>query len=256
MKRLAVTTLPNTETQHSHEHHQLVIPVAGLADFTIEGQKGRITHSVGCVIPSRAEHSFAGKSGNELILLNVDDEDLNPETRTMFACPAWFRIDRSLMELILQVSHELARFPEDELLSQALCDGLLQSLRLRFAQSWQPVASATLAMDQICEYIASHLDKPLRVPELAAMAGMAESRFYSAFRGFTHQTPHQYILEQRLASASHLLEATNTSLADIAEITGFNNQSLMTRAMREKLGITPLQLRKQSLLALENEVFA
>ncbi|WP_196221177.1 helix-turn-helix domain-containing protein [Sansalvadorimonas verongulae] len=254
MKNLAVTTLPATENQHSHEHHQLVIPVAGQADFNIEGKRGRIAHSVGCVIPSHSIHAFSGRHGNQLVLINVDTQDLTADMETMFACPAWFRIDRSLMELIHQVGHELALFPNDAQLANALCDGVLRSLQLRFAQSWQPVASVALSMDQICDYIHTHLEHALPVAELASLAGMAESRFYDAFRAFTTCTPHQYILALRLKSVCQLLATTNDSLADIAAHTGFTSQSLMTRAMREKLKVTPLRYRKQA--QRETEVFA
>ncbi|WP_281647446.1 AraC family transcriptional regulator [Parendozoicomonas sp. Alg238-R29] len=252
MKTLAVTTLPTTENQHSHEHHQLVIPVAGQADFNIEGKRGRIAHSVGCAIPSQSTHAFSGHSGNQLVLINIDCGDLTEDLTTMFACPAWFRIDRSLMELIHQVSHELALFPDDAQLANALCEGLLRSLQLRFAQSWQPVATATLAMDQICEYVSTHLEHSLPVADLASLAGMGESRFYDAFRDFTSATPHQYILNLRLKAACKLLSETNDSLADIAERVGFTSQSLMTRSMRERLNITPLRYRKQHHLLPEN----
>jgi len=79
---------------------------------------------------------------------------------------------------------------------------------------------------------------PHTLAELAAEAGM--SRF-QILRGFAHElglTPHAYQVQRRVALARRLILA-KTPLADAAAISGFADQSHMTRAFVQRFGVTP-----------------
>ncbi len=97
------------------------------------------------------------------------------------------------------------------------------------------VAAARLALDAAPE-------RPVRLAELAALAGV--SRF-QLLRGFARElgvTPHAYLVQRRVRLAQRLLAAGETP-AGAAARAGFADQSHLTRAFRRQLGVTPGRFR-------------
>ncbi len=101
----------------------------------------------------------------------------------------------------------------------------------------------TRALRLIDEYIESNLGANLRIGELADLAGMSRFYFTRVFHATVGTTPHRYVLERRLERARMLLRTTPVALRDIAAITGFADQSHLTRVMKRRFGITPGTLR-------------
>lgn len=95
-------------------------------------------------------------------------------------------------------------------------------------------------------HILSSLSKPLRVSELAAVAGMSTTRFNLAFRRAFGMSPAQYVLHERLNWAHWLLTSTDKGVAAIAAETGFSSQAHLTTALRQYHGVTPGEMRTRS----------
>jgi AraC family transcriptional regulator len=78
-------------------------------------------------------------------------------------------------------------------------------------------------------YLDEHLDQPVTLGALAALAQRSRSHFISAFRQSTGATPHAYLLGLRVAQAKALLlKRPDRSLCDIAHSCGFSSQSHLT----------------------------
>jgi AraC family transcriptional regulator len=73
------------------------------------------------------------------------------------------------------------------------------------------------------------------------------SRFYfcRAFRKTTGRTPHQWLLNLRLARARRLLAETSLSVTDVALTVGYQTPSAFTHAFRSCFGLTPRELRRR-----------
>ena len=96
-------------------------------------------------------------------------------------------------------------------------------------------------LKQITEYINEHLDRNLKVFELAAIAQISPYHFIRLFRNATNQTPHQYVLQQRVEKAKYLLRRKNISISEIASTVGFCDQSHFTKYFKRITGVTPRQ---------------
>ena len=101
---------------------------------------------------------------------------------------------------------------------------------------------ATIA--RLTEYIEERLDQRLTLAELSAVVGFSAWHFARAFKAATGQSPHQYVLDCRIAQARKLLAVVDLPLAEVARVCGFASQSHMTGVFRQKLGITPGRYRK------------
>lgn len=97
---------------------------------------------------------------------------------------------------------------------------------------------------QISEYIHAHLDQPIKLADLADVAGMSQFHFSRMFKQSMGISPHQYLLQQRVEQAKRLLKGSKLAIAEIALQCGFNSQSHLSKHFREAIGMTPSDYRK------------
>ena len=102
------------------------------------------------------------------------------------------------------------------------------------------------AFRQVREYILDHLTDNISNPLLARFVGLSPSHFSRAFRQSAGVSPHRFVLESRIERVKRLLAETDLSLAEIAILTGFGDQSHCTRWFRRLVGITPSRFRWSS----------
>lgn len=94
------------------------------------------------------------------------------------------------------------------------------------------------------EMIEAHLNDRLRLSQLAAACGLRTSQFAHAFRKSVGLAPHQWLSTRRIERAKNLLRGAR-SLADVALMCGYSDQSHLTRAFRRAVGVTPGYWRSQ-----------
>jgi AraC family transcriptional regulator len=94
-------------------------------------------------------------------------------------------------------------------------------------------------LTQVLEYIQAHLERDLRLSDLAALTGMSQYYFCRLFKRSLGVTPHQYVLQQRIERSKRLLRQKHLAIADIALMCGFKNQSHLTTLFRKSTGTTP-----------------
>jgi len=129
-------------------------------------------------------------------------------------------------------------------------DGLAAALaaRLLALQSRKPLTpDATGALPawrlrRVLEYIEAHLDRDLRLAELAAVAGFSVSHFKPMFKQATGLPAHRFVLERRVERARTLLQDRRHGISEVALACGFSHASHMARCLRRSLGATPSQI--------------
>jgi AraC family transcriptional regulator len=97
-------------------------------------------------------------------------------------------------------------------------------------------------LQQVIEYINTHLENSLTLSELAASACTSLNYFASLFKQSTGLTPHQYVMKCRIEKAKQLLRhsrLTNLTLVEISQQVGFQNQSHFTRVFKQHTNTTP-----------------
>ncbi|WP_045696542.1 helix-turn-helix domain-containing protein [Streptomyces rubellomurinus] len=140
--------------------------------------------------------------------------------------------------------------PADPLYAQSMLQALAAHL-IRIAATRRPAGPAggrgsglaPKRLDQVIDHMNGALDGRLPLAELAAVAGVSPSHFTRAFRASTGQSPHQYLVRLRLERARRALLTTDTPIAVVAQLSGFADQSHLTRTMRLHTGLTPAALR-------------
>lgn len=103
---------------------------------------------------------------------------------------------------------------------------------------------APRAQRAVLAHIAAHLDREIRVETLAGIAGLSPKHFSRVFQHSLGCAPHRYLMQQRVRRAAELLASTRQPLSDIAQATGFADQSHMTRCFLRELGTSPSRYRR------------
>ncbi|HEY1685220.1 MAG TPA: AraC family transcriptional regulator [Tepidisphaeraceae bacterium] len=91
--------------------------------------------------------------------------------------------------------------------------------------------------------IASAIDRPLKMRQIAKQVSMGYSYFRRSFRQRTGLSPKQYHLQLRMRKAQNLLASTSLSVKEIADSLGFDTPFHLSAAFKSRLGISPTAWR-------------
>jgi len=98
-------------------------------------------------------------------------------------------------------------------------------------------------LKRVVEFIDGHIGDPIRLPDLAAAAGLTRMHFAAQFRATFGVRPHDYVLRRRIDRACELLCNPDLALVEVALSVGFQTQAHFTTVFRELIGETPHRWR-------------
>ena len=92
-------------------------------------------------------------------------------------------------------------------------------------------------------FVRDHVSEVLHVERLAAEVHMSQYHFARMFKQATGQSPHLYVVMQRVSHAKALLQETELPLVEVAEQSGFRTQGHFTGVFHRYTGMTPRTFR-------------
>jgi len=104
---------------------------------------------------------------------------------------------------------------------------------------------------KVTEWVRSHMEEELTLRRMAQSVGLSISHFSKMFRKSIGETPHQFVLRQRIERAKEMLHTAEGHLAgearvlDIAISCGFKTQQHFARVFRGVCGISPTEYRQE-----------
>jgi PAS domain S-box-containing protein len=99
--------------------------------------------------------------------------------------------------------------------------------------------SVPAALSAALAHIDDHLDQPLRVPDLAARAGLSPFQFDQRLRALFGLSAGQYLSRLRIGRACDRLRHTGAPLSEVALECGYADQAAFTRQFHKSVGMTP-----------------
>jgi len=84
---------------------------------------------------------------------------------------------------------------------------------------------------------------------MAAVARLSLYHFARQFKAATGLPPHRYVIARRVERAKRLLQGGDLSLAEVAALAGFSDQSQFSRHFKRLVGVTPGQFRTPARIA-------
>lgn len=120
----------------------------------------------------------------------------------------------------------------------------MKSIRRRVLASRQEIdPRVRMAVD----YITLHPGENLTREKLCGMCDVSESTLRRLFKADMGKNIYEFIKDTRMLYATHLLDTTNETIAEIGYQLGYESPSYFTRIFRENFGISPHDYRKISL---------
>lgn len=101
-----------------------------------------------------------------------------------------------------------------------------------------------LQKQRLLEFIDANLHAPIRLDEMSDAVGLGVWTFSRKFGESFGRSPHTFVTEQRIERAKRMLREGALAIKEIAYLCGFSDQAHLTRVLRNKLGVTPAQLRR------------
>lgn len=101
------------------------------------------------------------------------------------------------------------------------------------------------SLGPVLQWMVEHLDETFTVDDLARRATMSPRTFARRFVAETGTTPHQWVTDQRVLRARHLLEETDLSVEEVARDAGFGSAALLRHHFAKCTGISPTTFRTQ-----------
>jgi AraC-like DNA-binding protein len=93
------------------------------------------------------------------------------------------------------------------------------------------------------EFMRSHLNQPLQVSKLAAVASISSSHFFAMFKRLTGRAPIEFFIGLRMRRACDLLDETSLSVKEVAASLGYDDQFYFSRVFKLATQIPPTQYR-------------
>jgi AraC family transcriptional regulator len=158
--------------------------------------------------------------------------------------------DPRLSAMVAAVHSEMvAGFPSGQLFLDSVEQAMAVTLVNGHAMRHRPVqiyrgGLGSARLRRIKELVHAKMEDDLSLDEMAQSVGLSTAHFARMFRKSTGQTPHQFVLRQRLERAKSMLRAPDARVLDVAVACGFKTQQHFAQVFRDVWGVSPTEFRQ------------
>jgi AraC family transcriptional regulator len=160
--------------------------------------------------------------------------------------------DSRLGALVTAVHAEMvAGFPNGRLFLDSVEQAMAVALVSGYAVRQRPAQPSRgglgpARLRRIKELVDAKLESDLSLDEMAQSVGLSTAHFARVFRKSTGETPHQFVLRQRLERAKAMLRTPDARILDVAVACGFKTQQHFAQVFRDLCGVSPTYYRQES----------
>lgn len=106
--------------------------------------------------------------------------------------------------------------------------------------------SADVTGENFESTIQKNIFSKISIEDLAGLCNKSLTSFKKEFRAHFHESPHRWLIKQRLMHSRLLLISTNKSVSEIGNECNFPNTSHYIKLFKKEYGITPAAYRTKS----------
>src|SRR6202008_2063554 len=161
--------------------------------------------------------------------------------------------DLRLSALVAAVNAEMvAGFPSGRLFLDSVEQAIAIALVHGHAVRHRPVqicrgGLGSARLRRIKELVHANMGDDLGLDEMAQSVGLSTAHFARMFRKSTGETPHRFVLRQRIERAKAMLRSPDARVLDVAVACGFKTQQHFAQVFRDVCGISPTGYRQDFL---------
>ena len=158
--------------------------------------------------------------------------------------------DSRVTALVAVVHAEMvAGFPNGQLFVDSVEQAIAIALVNGYAVTSRPTklyrgGLGPARLRTVKELVHAKMEDDLSLDEMAQSVGLSTAHFARMFRKSTGQTPHQFVLRQRIEQAKAMLRAPDARVFDVALACGFKTQQHFAQVFRDVCGVSPTAYRQ------------
>jgi AraC family transcriptional regulator len=162
-------------------------------------------------------------------------------------------VDARIGALAAAVNAErLAGFPSGRLFLDSVEQALAVALVNGYAVRHRSVHAhrgglGSARLRRIKEFVDAKIEDELTLCEMAQAVELSTAYFSRMFRKSTGESPHQFLLRQRVERAKEMLRSADARVIDVAVACGFKSQQHFAQVFRHLCGASPTEYRQEFL---------
>ena len=130
---------------------------------------------------------------------------------------------------------------------QSIVLGLIQLTRTLFLNSTLSVRlDEHFSVSDILYYISQNCGKKITLESLAKEFNISPSHLSRLFCNAYHMSPINYLIYSRVTFSTEYLLKSDLSIAEIAELVGYDNPAHFTNMFTKRIGCTPTEYREKN----------
>lgn len=237
---------------HTHHYAELFYVVSGRGLFQIENEQYPVTPQQLIIVNPNVIHTEVSYQSSplEYIVLGIEGLEFTPDTREENRYQILdYRDNGSILtclrNILIETENALPGF-------ETICRAYMEILIVRlmrdtsFHLTSDPLPSSSSQCAAVRRYIDSHFKEQLTLEHLAEIAHINKYYLAHSFKEEFGISPISYQLNRRIEESCYLLQQTNMSLSEIAQILGFSSSSYFSQLFRKAKNISPSDYRKKS----------
>jgi len=246
---------------HWHDELEILFPLNGDADITIEGHTYKLNNRQILVVESGKIHStYSYTKTHMFACIQISKRILQkymPDIHLyQIRCIPEEITDKQFEHYLelCQMAAELTRlYIEDSPTSMLESEGIILQMLARLLKyfssvpTYEQTNSTFSNMDRIREiitYVDEHYAEPISLKDVSDHLGLGKEYFCRFFKKHMGTSFLQYLNEVRATHIYQDLQNSNASIAEIMEDNGFTNQKLFNKTFKNLYGCTPSSVRK------------
>ena len=161
--------------------------------------------------------------------------------------------DSRLSALVAAARAEMvAGFPSGRLFLDSVEQAMAVALVHGHAVRHRPVqiyrgGLGSARLRRIKELVHAKMEDDLSLDEMAQSVGLSTAHFARMFRKSTGESPHQFVLRQRIERAKAMLRAPDARVLEVAVACGFKTQQHFAQVFRDVCRVRPTEYRQDFL---------
>ena len=245
---------------HSHRGLEIMYVTKGTCTVFLKDRSVQLTQREFIFLDSQVSHRLLVTPDQPCSLLNLEffcqEKENGQDLRELAAhCPDFVELCRSSRPYHTGMDTRNLGYALKDLISQMESKGeddayLQRLLFFRFLIELSKCirtdgSTAGLTyLKKACRYIDEHMTEDIRVPDIAAFAGVNKSYLQSLFRSRLDTTVTDYINKKRLEQAALLLTNSTVNVTDIGFACGYNSRQHFGYTFEKYYGCSPRAYRQ------------
>jgi AraC family transcriptional regulator len=259
-----LSTATSSYPIHNHRAVQIIIPLltSGFEAVTLSAISSRqksqkLTLENVFLTPAYQPHTLLWDKETDLVMFDLESEFIERAAGEAFrGGEVEIREEADVCDnFITQLGGALySEFKNPSAVGRIYIESLAATLAVHLLRNYSVTAQKVrefsgglsgAKLRRAMEYIDSHLDQDLSLPQIAETVGMSSYYFSRALKKSTGFAPHTYVVHQRMERAKQLLTETKLPVIDVALAVGYVNHSHFSTQFRKLTGISPTAYREK-----------